>query len=94
MPLLLSVGMVTLAGKLVHNPVGSARLVPVRVRSSEDPRSMPMGAGMAIVGASGLGFATKGCCEKPDIGKLVKATRPNATRLRFNKEQPWIICVS
>src|SRR5262249_58734994 len=47
--------MVTLAGKLVHSAVGSARLVPVRVRSRAVPRVIPRGTGGAKVGAWGLG---------------------------------------
>src|SRR5262249_60328403 len=59
-PLLASVGIVTLAGKLVHRPVGSARLVPVSVNSSFVPRCMPSGRTGVSVGASGLGGMTGG----------------------------------
>src|SRR5206468_2294856 len=59
-PFLASVGMTTLAGKLVHNPVGSARFVPVRVRSIVVPRWTPSGSTGARVGACGLGGAGGG----------------------------------
>jgi hypothetical protein len=60
--LFMSVGMVTVAGKLVQRPVGSARLVPVRVSSSLVPRGMPTGVTGLSVGASGLGAIGGGCC--------------------------------
>src|SRR5262245_47750189 len=59
-PLFMSVGIVTLAGKLVHRPVGSVKFVPVRVRSSFVPRCMPSGAGGLSVGACGLGTGNGG----------------------------------
>src|SRR5262245_4466670 len=68
LPLFASVGMVTLAGKLVHRPVGSARLVPVRVNSSFVPRCIPSGATGVRVGARGLGgrTGTGGCAPAGD----------------------------
>src|SRR5262249_7850309 len=72
-PLFASVGTVTLAGKLVHNPVGSARLVPVNVSSSLVPRCMPSGTTGARGGASGLagmtggGWATAGAATAKSI---------------------------
>ena len=55
MPFLSAVGMVILAGKLVIRAVGAAIFVPVSVNSRLVPRCIPMGNGMSITGASGLG---------------------------------------
>src|SRR5262249_18959829 len=60
LPLFMSVGIVTLAVKLVHRPVGSVRFVPVRVSSNLVPRCMPSGAGGLSVGAWGLGAGSGG----------------------------------
>ncbi len=71
-PFFASVGIVTLAGKLLHTPVGSARLVPVRVSSSAVPRCIPSGRIGASVGASGGGGA--GGCPGARLFVSKKAT--------------------
>ena len=53
LPLFMSVGNETFAGKLVHKAVGSARFVPVSVSSRVLPRSTPSGKGTLIVGDCG-----------------------------------------
>src|SRR5207249_4750571 len=75
LPLLLSVGMVTWAGKLVHKPVGSARLVPVRVSSIAVPRWMPSGMGIFSVGAWGLGGVRAGCWAWRPTGRIRMANK-------------------
>src|SRR5262245_2739662 len=59
-PFLLSVGMVALPGKLSNTATASARLVPVRVTSSDSPFFAPRFAGEVRVGACGAATITGG----------------------------------
>ena len=57
--------MVIFAGKLVQTPVGSLRLVPLRVNSMLVPRCMPRGTATFKTGAAGLGGVGGSCCPTP-----------------------------
>src|SRR5262245_53875440 len=76
--------MVTLAGKLVHSPVGLARLVPVRFRSTLVPRWPAIGAVMLRTGAAGLGtLSGEGCWATADAAASRTAARAGRERRRL-----------
>src|SRR5947208_2879110 len=87
LPLLPSVGMDTLAGKLVHRPVGSARLLPVSVSSRAVPRWMPSGTGIFRVGASGLGFTAGGSFCALAFAARVRTANRAGTEYRRQRGQ-------
>jgi hypothetical protein len=64
-----------LAGKLVHSPVGSARLLPVSVRSSVVPRCIPNGTAGLSTGACGLAAGAGAFWARPSPIKGGKRRR-------------------
>src|SRR5262249_45557206 len=72
----------TLAGKLVHRPVGSARLVPVRVSSRVVPRWMPSGTGILSVGACGLALTVGSFCALALAVRVRMANRDDTDHRR------------
>src|SRR6516164_5634609 len=77
-PLFLSGGKLIVAGKLVHSPVGLARLLPVKVSSSDCPRCAPLGNGILMTGARGFGATGAGFCESARSANVSKASKKDS----------------
>jgi len=89
-----SVGIVTLAGKLVHRPVGSGEVGAGERQVEGGPRCMPRGTGVLSSGACGLGTRRLRLFLRPAAWRLTRRTNatnnPNANTDTLVRIMAWL----